>query len=185
MGDASRWSLECWLSPLEWRLAHESGGASKLDVLSIWIGEGVFLTVAGAGCSTCLPLSSFSAMALDLLSKPENILPKLLPSSNPMSWSNCGGVTVASVEVVVALALPLLYCTGTGGVMGMSSSPAGTLGNCFLGPPKDQDRPADFKKLEELDFEACCGVWASRLLANFQSSCALKSADDGAVDALL
>jgi hypothetical protein len=54
-----------------------------------------------------------------------------------------------------------------------------------LGPPNDHDRPADLRKLEELGFDVWFGVLESRFLANLQSSCALKSADDGAVDALL
>ena len=53
---------------------------------------------------------------------------------------------MASVELVVALALPDLYCSGTAGVIGTSSSPAGTEGNCFFEAPKDHDRPADLRK---------------------------------------
>lgn len=92
---------------------------------------------------------------------------------------------VASVDVVVALALPplLAYCSGTGGVAG--SFPVGTGGSCFFWAPNDHDRPpGPFINPDGLDFGTGTSVKVL-LFANFHSSCAFRSAEDGVVDALL
>lgn len=54
---------------------------------------------------------------------------------------------MASVDEVVALARPVLYCSGTGGVAGTVLCPPEVALDCFLEPPKDQDRP-DLRKPE-------------------------------------
>lgn len=93
---------------------------------------------------------------------------------------------MASVDDVVALALPVLYCSGTSGVAGTSCSPAGVGGSCFFEPPKDQDLPA-FKN-PELGLDDDCvlySVWDFLLAESFQSSCAFRSAEEGVVEALL
>lgn len=91
---------------------------------------------------------------------------------------------MASVDAVVARALPAWYCRGTSGVSGTSCSPRGLGGDCFLEPPKDQDRP-DLKRKEDglADGVAKASVWD--FLFNFHSSWPPKSAEEGAVDALL
>ncbi len=95
------------------------------------------------------------------------------------------------VDDVVALALPPEnFSSGGGGGGGDSgiggSSATGIGGRCFFWPPKDHDRPADFKN-PELDFGiGGMGTSAIALLfAALQSSWPPRSADEGAVDALL
>lgn len=90
---------------------------------------------------------------------------------------------MASVDDVVALALPVWYCSGTGGVAGTVSWPRGVGGNCFFEPPKDHERP-DLRN--EVGLGDCVYSVTDFLLADsFQSSCPFKSADDAVVEALL
>lgn len=95
---------------------------------------------------------------------------------------------MASVDDVVALALPTLYWSGTcgtSGVSGLRRSSAGGKGRCFLEPPKDQDRP-DLRKdvgrgVDWVILSVIVFLW----FASFQSSWPLRSAEDGVVEALL
>lgn len=92
---------------------------------------------------------------------------------------------VPLVDDVVALALPVLYCSGTGGVAGIFSS-AGADGKGFLEPPNDHERPA-LRKPEGCDLGVDGAITSVKdfLLPNLQSSWPLKSAEDGVVEALL
>ena len=70
---------------------------------------------------------------------------------------------------------------------GSGSSATGRGGRCFFCPPKDHERPEDFKKPDELDLGiGGTGMSGYDLLFEVRhSSCPPKSAEDGAVDALL
>lgn len=93
---------------------------------------------------------------------------------------------MASVEVVVALARPALYWSGTGGVAGIVASSVAAREEFFLEPPNDHDLP-DFKIPVGFGLGVDCEVESIEdfLLACRQSSWPLKSVEDGVVEALL